>query len=98
MKYLGLHLNRRLTRTTYNEMKTNELNLRFKSMYWLTGRQFTLSVENTLLVYKIILEPVWINGIKLWGTVSNSNIGILQRLRTIVKAPWFNGTHIATVK
>jgi hypothetical protein len=53
-----------------------------------------LSLENKLLVYKVILKPVWTYGIQLWGTASTSNLEILERfqskvLRTITDAPWY---------
>jgi hypothetical protein len=45
-------------------------------------------------MYKTILKPFWTYGIQLRGTVSISNIEILERfqskaLRMIVKAPWY---------
>jgi len=54
----------------------------------------TSSLENKLLVYKVILKPVWAYGIQLWDTASNSNLEILERfqskvLRIITEAPWF---------
>jgi len=47
-----------------------------------------------LLVYKVILKPVWTYGIQLWGTASNSDLKILERfqskvLRIITDAPWY---------
>jgi hypothetical protein len=63
-------------------------------MYWLLGRKSKLSTNNKLLIYKVILKPIWTYGIQLWGTISNSNIEILERfqpkvLRLIVDAPWY---------
>jgi hypothetical protein len=63
-------------------------------MYWLLGRKSNLKTSNKLLTYKAILKPIWTYGIQLWGTVSNSNIEILERfqsktLRMIVDAPWY---------
>jgi hypothetical protein len=63
-------------------------------MYWLLGRKSKLSINNKLLIYKVILKPIWTYGIELWGTTSNSNIEILERflskvLRLIVDAPWY---------
>jgi hypothetical protein len=63
-------------------------------MYWLLGRKSKLSTKNKLLIYKVILKPIWTYGIQLWGTTSNSNIEILERfqskvLRLIVDAPWY---------
>jgi hypothetical protein len=53
-----------------------------------------LSSNDKLLIYKVILKPIWTYGIQLWGTTSNSNIKILERfqskvLRLIVNAPWY---------
>ena len=53
-----------------------------------------LSVQNKIILYKAILKRVWTYGIQLWGTASNSNIGILQRfqlktLRSLIDVPWY---------
>ena len=63
-------------------------------MCWITGRKLQLSLANKLLVYRAILKPIWTYGIQLWGTVSTSNIDILERLqsktlRIITDAPWY---------
>jgi hypothetical protein len=63
-------------------------------MYWLLGRKSKLSTSNKLLIYEVILKPIWTYGIELWGTISNSNIEILECfqskvLRLIVNAPWY---------
>jgi hypothetical protein len=63
-------------------------------MYSLLGRKSKLSIINKLLVYKVILKPIWTYGIKLWGSASLSNIEILERfqgkvLRMITDAPWY---------
>jgi hypothetical protein len=63
-------------------------------MYWLLGRKSKLSTNNTLLIYKAILKPIWTYGFQLWGTTLNSNIEILERfqskvLRLIVDVPWY---------
>jgi hypothetical protein len=63
-------------------------------MYWLIGRNSSLSIHNKLLLYKQILKPFWTYGIQLWGCTKQSNVDIIQRfqnkvLRNIVKAPWY---------
>jgi hypothetical protein len=63
-------------------------------MYWLLGRKSKLSTCNKLLAYKVILKPIWIYGIQLWGSVFISNIEILERfqgkvLSMITDAPWY---------
>lgn len=93
-KYLGIHLDRRLTWQKHIFTKRKQLGLQFSKMQWLIGRQSPLSLETKLLVYKVILKPVWTYGVQLWGTSSASNLEILQRfqskvLRTITDAQWF---------
>jgi hypothetical protein len=68
-------------------------------MYWIIGRNSKLALTNKLLIYKIILKPVWTYGIPLWGTASQSNIEILQRLqnkilRMVTNAPWSIPNHV----
>jgi hypothetical protein len=79
-------------------------------MCWLLGRKSKLTINNKLLIYKVILKPISTYGIQLWGTTSNSNIEILERfqskvLRLIVDAHWYvsnsvirNDLQIPTVK
>lgn len=93
-KYLGLHLDRRLTWKTHIQTKRRQLNLKFKKLYWLLGTKSKLSTKNKLLIYQTILKPIWSYGVQLWGTAKNSNLQIIQRyqnktLRTIVNAPWY---------
>lgn len=94
VKYLGLHLDRRLTWKTHIKKKRTQLNLKLKKMYWLLGRQSSLDTENKLLLYKAILLPIWAYGAQLWGSAANSNVEIIQRfqakaLRIIINAPWY---------
>jgi hypothetical protein len=94
VKYLGLHLDRRLTWRKHIFTKRKQLGLTLTKMYWLLGRQSHLSTSNKLLLYKTVLKPIWTYGILLWGTASTSNIEILERfqsktLRIIVNAPWY---------
>jgi len=70
------------------------LDLKLRNLNWIIGRKSQLSLENKLLVYKVILKPVWTYGIQLWGTASNSNLEILERfqskvLRITTDAPWY---------
>lgn len=93
-KYLGMHLDQRLTWKKHIFTKRKQLGLKLQKMYWLMGKNSSLSLENKILLYKSIIKPIWTYGIQLWGTASNSNIEILQRfqskvLRIIVNAPWY---------
>jgi hypothetical protein len=69
------------------------LELKVRNLYWIICRKSQLSLENKLLVYKVILKPVWTHAIQLWGTASNSNLEILERFHSkvpliIADDPW----------
>jgi hypothetical protein len=90
-KYLGMMLDTKL-RWKLHIKKKQELNLKYRKMYWLMGRYSALSVCNKLMLYQQVLKPVWTYGIQLWGCTSQSNRNIIQRfqnrvLRGIVDAP-----------
>jgi hypothetical protein len=94
LKHLGIHLDRRLTWRKHITTKRKQLDLKLRNLYWIIGRKSQLSLENKLLVYKVIFKPVWTYGIQLWGTASNSDLEILERfqskvLRIITDAPWY---------
>lgn len=94
IKYLGMHLDKRLTWKKHLLTKRKHLDLKVRKMYWLLGRSSTLSLESKLLLYKTMLVPVWSYGIQLWGCAKSSNINIIQRfqnktLRVISNAPWY---------
>jgi hypothetical protein len=99
VKYLGLHLDRKLTWHHHIFTKRKQLGLTLTKMYRLLGRSSRLSAPNKLLLYKSILKPIWTYGIQLWGTASTFNIEILERfqskaLRIIVDAPYVPNNHI----
>jgi hypothetical protein len=63
-------------------------------LHWLLGRRSKLNLNSKLLIYKIIIKPVWTYGIQLWGSASITNIAILERfqskaLRLLTDAPWY---------
>ncbi|KAJ0183777.1 hypothetical protein K1T71_000200 [Dendrolimus kikuchii] len=94
VKYLGMHLDRRLTWKYHAQTKRDEMNLKYKTMLWLLGRNSKLSIDNKLLIYNMVLKPIWTYGIQIWGSASNFNISMIQRLqnvilRTISGVPWY---------
>jgi hypothetical protein len=78
-EFCSLSVDRRLTWRKHITTKRKQLDLKPRNLYWIIGRKSQLSLENKLLVYKVILKPVWTYGIQLWGNASNSNLGILER-------------------
>jgi len=92
-----MNLDAKLRWKAHVEKKRKELDLRYKKkMYWLTGRNFSLSLHNKLIIDKQILKPVWTYGIQLWSCNKQSNIDITQVqrfqnkvLRHMVNATWY---------
>ena len=93
-KYLGITLDAKLRWRAHVKKKREELEIKYKKMYWLIGRNANLQLHNKLLIYKQVLKPVWTYGIQLWGCSKQSNRDIIQRfqnkvLRNMVNAPWY---------
>jgi hypothetical protein len=94
VKYLGLILDQKLTWKTHITAKKTQLTLKLRQMHWLIGRKSKLTVENKLLLYKVILKPIWTYGVQLWGCTKPSNTKIIQRLQSKIlrqafNAPWY---------
>jgi len=83
-KYLGMTLDAKLRWKAHVKKKREKLELRYKKMYCLIGRNSSLSLHNKLLIYKQILKPTWTYGIQLWGCTKQSNIDIIQRFQNKV--------------
>jgi hypothetical protein len=94
VKYLGLHLERRLNWNFHITALRKHLDLRTKDLHWIIGNHSPLSLNNKLLIYKAILKPVWTYGVELWGCASPSIIAKIERyqskiVRLITNALWF---------
>jgi hypothetical protein len=94
VKYLGIHLDKCLTWHKHIFTKRKHLGIWLMKLYWLLGRRSKLNLSNKLLIYKVVIKPIWTYGILQWGTTSTSNIEILESfqskaLRLITDAPWY---------
>jgi hypothetical protein len=94
VKYLGLHLDQKLTWKAHIQAKKMQLTTKARNMNWLIGKNSQVLMANKLLIYKTILKPIWTYGIELWDCSKPSNTKVLQTfqskmLRSITKAPWF---------
>ena len=84
VKYLGIHLDRKLTCRKHITTNRKQVDPKLRKLYWIIDRKSQLSLENKQLVYKAILKPIWTYGVQLWGSASNSNIDILERFQSKV--------------
>jgi hypothetical protein len=72
----------------------DELNIKFRKIYWLLGRNSELSSHNKIILYMQVIRPVWSYGIQLWDCASDSNIQVIQPyqnklLKCIDNGPWY---------
>lgn len=93
-KYLGMNLDAKLRWKEHIKKKKQELDIRYRELYWLLGEKSHISLHNKLMIYKQVLVPIWSYGIQLWGCSHKSNIKIIQTfqnkvLRRMVNAPWY---------
>ena len=98
VRYLGLHLDRRLTWNPHTRLKRIDLNRKFGLLKRLLGRTSKLTVQNKLTIYSTILKPSWTYAIEVWGSAKASNLARIQRfqskvLRYILDAPWYVSNH-----
>ncbi|CAK9829625.1 Probable RNA-directed DNA polymerase from transposon X-element [Anthophora retusa] len=94
VRYLGMHLDSRMTWKHHIKTKIEQIRQKRRDMYWLTCKNSRLNMNNKLLIYKSIIKPIWTYGIEIWGTAAKSHISKLEALqsiilRTIVNAPWY---------
>lgn len=80
-KYLGIHLDRRLTWRKHIWTKRKQLDTKLRELYWLIGPNSKLTPTSKMVVYKTVIKPIWTYGIQLWGAASHSNIEILERFQ-----------------
>ena len=93
-KYLGMTLDAKLRWKEHVKIKRKELDLKYRDLYWLIGRNSSLSIYNKILIYNQILKSIWLYGIKIFGCAKEVHLKSIQTfqnkvLRNIVNAPWF---------
>jgi hypothetical protein len=57
-KYLGFHLDKKLTLQTHIKAKRKQLKLKVRNMNWLINKKPQLSLENKITIYKEIIKPM----------------------------------------
>ncbi|KAL4085079.1 hypothetical protein QTP88_027371 [Uroleucon formosanum] len=80
VRYLGVNIDRRLTWSAHIKNKTRVLNNRFRLLRpFLTSKNIKLPTK--LLLYKLLLRPIWSYGLQLWGSAKVSNTNCIQRFQ-----------------
>jgi hypothetical protein len=82
VKYLGLHLDKKLKWQMHIKAKRRQLELKVRTTNWLIHRKSQLSLANKITIYKTIIKPVWTYGIEPWGCSKPSNTKILQKFQS----------------
>jgi hypothetical protein len=84
VRYLGVHLDKRLTWTKHIKFKRKLLDMRLKKLYRLIGHHSKLSTRLKLTIYNYLLKPIWLYGSQIFGAAKPSNINIIQRFQSKV--------------
>ncbi|XP_070066455.1 RNA-directed DNA polymerase from mobile element jockey isoform X5 [Drosophila virilis] len=93
-KYLGVTLDRRLTFSKHVSAVTSNIKSKIRRMSWLLNSKNKLSLRNKVLIYKVILAPVWRYGLQVYGIAAKTHLNkirIIQAktLRKITGAEWY---------
>lgn len=93
-RYLGLTLDAKLRYKEHVLKKKKEVWLKFKKMGWLLGKNSKLPLKIKILLYKVMLRPIWSYACQVWACTATSNfklIEVLQNkiLRVISGAHWY---------
>ena len=62
VKYFGLHMYKRLTWKDHIKKKKKQANHKMKTMNWIPRRKSKLTLYNKLLLYKVVIIPIWTYG------------------------------------
>jgi uncharacterized protein YeeX (DUF496 family) len=99
-KYLGMTLDAKLRWKEHIKKKRDELNIKFKKMYWLLGRNSEMSFHNKLTYTSKLYVQFGVMVSSSGAALVDSNIQMIQRyqnkvLKCIVNAPWYvqNSNH-----
>lgn len=98
VRYLGIHLDRRLTWKHHVEKKKAQIKLKMESLNYLISARSPISLNLKVQLYRAIIKPIWLYGCELWQSASSSVIEIIQRqqnraLRIMTGAPWYVRNH-----
>lgn len=98
VRYLGLLLDRRLTWRPHLLVTRAHLDLRSHKLYGIIGRQSSLPLRLKVMLYKSLIQPIWLYGSPVFGSCRRTTLQILQRhqsksLRMMADAPYYVTNH-----
>jgi len=93
IRYPGIHIDPWLTSLPHIKNKVLSFNNRLRLLYSLLTSKI-IKLLNKLLIYKLLLRPIWTCGIQIWGPLKISNTNRIQRfqskiLRIISNEPYY---------
>lgn len=99
LKYLGLHLDKRLTFKTHIEKTIEKSERLIRSLYPLINRRSRLSQVNKILLYKTVFRPMITYACPVWASCAKTHIHRLQILQNkilkmMLKLHWRTSTRL----
>ncbi|KAJ4427500.1 hypothetical protein ANN_25148 [Periplaneta americana] len=94
VKYLGVHLDRRLSWKHHINNKLKLAYSRLAKLYPLLNKKSSLKLQNCMLLYRSLLRPLLLYACPVWGGAAISEIKHIQSfqnkvLRISLNSPWF---------
>lgn len=78
VKYLGLHMDKRLNFTEHCKQVSQKATASMTTLFPLLNRRSSLSVTNKILLYKSIIRPTLLYASPVWSSTSNANYQKMQ--------------------
>lgn len=97
VKYLGIHLDTKLTFNEHISRTLQKVNIAIKILYPFINRKSGLSNHNKLIIYKVIFQALLLYGCPVWGNCAQCYIKKLQvsqnrLLKMMLDLSWHHST------
>lgn len=97
VKYLGVIFDPKLTFQCHIQNIIKKINIAIKLMYPIINRNSQLSLENKIIIVKVIFQPIILYACPAWESSVKTHIKKLQIsqnkiLKMCLKLPWFYST------
>lgn len=78
VKYLGIHLDTKLTFNHHINCTIKKVNIAIKLLYPFINRRSALTIENKVIIMKVIFQAILLYGSPVWGRAALCHIKKLQ--------------------